>query len=93
MSNGQNNQRWPRANKHAYVHPPHTSSPSLKDTKMMTGNETVNKKQTNKRKEKKNLPHHNSQTLLHGYSDLIHFTAAQMHHKSLLGDIWSPQLC
>lgn len=54
---------------------------------MMTGNETVNKKQTNKRKEKKNLPHHNSQTLLHGYSDLIHFTAAQMPHKSLLGDI------
>lgn len=80
MSNGQNNQRWPRANKHAYVHPTHTSSPSLKDTKMMTGNETVNKK-TNKRK--KTLPHHNSQTLLHGYSDLIHFTAAQTHHKSL----------
>lgn len=49
-------------------------------------------KQT-KEKKTKNLPHHNSQTLLHGYSDLIHFTAAQMHHKSLLGDIWSPQLC
>lgn len=49
------------------------------------------KKQT--KEKKKNLPHHNSQTLLHGYGDLIHFTAAQMQHKSLWGDIWSPQLC
>lgn len=59
------------------------------DDRKWNGQQKTNKQ----KKKKKNLPHHNSQTLLHGYSDLIHFTAAQMHHKSLLGDIWSPQLC
>lgn len=80
------------ANKHAYVHPTHT--PHLlhsRTPRWWQEMKQSTKKQTKERK--KNLPHHNSQTLLHGYSDLIHFTAAQMHHKSLWGDIWSPQLC
>lgn len=59
------------------------------DDRKWNGQQKTNKQ----KKKKKKLPHHNSQTLLHGYSDLIHFTAAQMHHKSLWGDIWSPQLC